>query len=106
VPIRNINAFGVANPLHGLGENGSLFIQSRFGTDAEVWAHIPAAAREIILNKRLRLFYLDAVKIARELAATPDLQLRMQGIVLLGIFLRVAPFVRAQGLGDAQLFER
>jgi pyruvate-ferredoxin/flavodoxin oxidoreductase len=45
------------------------------------------------------------VKIARELAATPDLQLRMQGIVLLGIFLRVAPFVRAQGLGDAPLFE-
>src|SRR3990172_9504922 len=105
VPIHDINAFGVANPLHGLSENGSLFIQSRFGTDAEVWAHIPAAAREIILNKRLRLFYLDAVKIARELAATPDLQLRMQGIVLLGIFLRVAPFVRAQGLGDAQLFE-
>ena len=105
VPIHDINAFGVANPLHGLGENGSLFIQSRFGTDDEVWAHIPAAAREIILNKRLRLFYLDAVKIARELAATPDLQLRMQGIVLLGIFLRVAPFVRAQGLGDAPLFE-
>ena len=105
VPIHDINAFGVANPLHGLSENGSLFMQSRFGTDDEVWAHIPAAAREIILNKRLRLFYLDAVKIARELAATPDLQLRMQGIVLLGIFLRVAPFVRAQGLGDAQLFE-
>lgn len=105
VPIHDINAFGAADPLHGLGENGSLFIQSRFGADAEVWAHIPAAAREIILNKRLRLFYLDAVKIARELAATPDLQLRMQGIVLLGIFLRVAPFVRAQGLGDARLFE-
>jgi pyruvate-ferredoxin/flavodoxin oxidoreductase len=29
----------------------------------------------------------------------------MQGIVLLGIFLRVAPFVRAQGLSDAPLFE-
>jgi pyruvate-ferredoxin/flavodoxin oxidoreductase len=105
VPIHDINAFGVANPLHGLSENGSLFIQSRFATDDEVWAHIPAPARETILDKRLRLFYLDAVKIARELAATPDLQLRMQGIVLLGIFLRIAPFVRAQGLGDAQLFE-
>jgi pyruvate-ferredoxin/flavodoxin oxidoreductase len=45
------------------------------------------------------------VKIARELAAAPDLQLRMQGIVLLGIFLRVAPFVRARGLSEPQLFE-
>ena len=65
----------------------------------------PATARSTILTRGLRVFYLDAVKIARELAATPDLQLRMQGIVLLGIFLRVAPFVRAQGLSEPQLFE-
>ncbi len=105
VPIHDINAFGVADPLHGLVEGGSIFLQSRFETDAEVWAHIPAAARAAMQDRRLRLYYLDAVKIARELAATPDLQLRMQGIVLLGIFLRVAPFVRAKGLSDAQLFE-
>jgi len=105
VPIHDINAFGVADPLHGVVEGGSIFLQSRFETDAEVWAHIPAAARAAMRSKRLRLFYLDAVKIARELAATPDLQLRMQGIVLLGIFLRIAPFVRARGLDDARLFE-
>lgn len=105
VPIHDINAFGAANPLQGLIEGASLFIQSRFETDDQVWAHIPASARETILKKRYHLFYLDTVKIARELAATPDLQLRMQGIVLLGIFLRVAPFVRAKGLSDAQLFE-
>ncbi len=105
VPIHDINAFGAADPLHGLKQGGSLFLQSRFENDREVWAHLPARARETILDKQLHLFYLDAVKIARQLAATPDLQLRMQGIVLLGIFLRLAPFVRARGLSDAQLFE-
>jgi len=46
------------------------------------------------------------VRIARELAASPDLQLRMQGIVLLGVFFRVAPFVRAAKLSDDELFGR
>ena len=105
VPVHNINAFGAADPLLGLAAGGSLFLQSRGADDADVWAHLPATARSTILTRGLRVFYLDAVKIARELAATPDLQLRMQGIVLLGIFLRVAPFVRAQGLSEPQLFE-
>ncbi len=105
VPVHDINAFGAADPLHGLAAGGSLFLQSRGASDADVWAHLPAEARSTILNRGLRVFYLDAVRIARELAATPDLQLRMQGIVLLGIFLRVAPFVRAQGLSEPQLFE-
>jgi pyruvate-ferredoxin/flavodoxin oxidoreductase len=105
VPVHDINAFGAADPLHGLRPGGSLFLQSRGTDDAQVWARLPAAARNTILDRGLRVFYLDAVKIARELAAAPDLQLRMQGIVLLGIFLRVAPFVRARGLSEPQLFE-
>ena len=28
----------------------------------------------------------------------------MQGIVLLGVFLKVAPFVAARGLGDSELY--
>jgi len=105
VPVHDINAFGGADPLHGLNAGGSLFLQSRGEIDADVWARLPAEARTTILHRGLRVFYLDAVKIARELAATPDLQLRMQGIVLLGIFLRVAPFVRAGGLTEPQLCE-
>jgi len=32
-----------------------------------------------------------------------ELAQRMQGIVLLGVFLRVAPFVQARGLNDAAI---
>ena len=35
---------------------------------------------------------LDMVQIAQEVASRADLQLRMQGIVLLGVFLQLTPF--------------
>ncbi len=106
VPIHDANAFASSDPLSGVAEDGAIFLQSRHQTDAEVWAHIPRAAQETILKKRLRVYYLDAVKVARELAATPDLQLRMQGIVLLGVFFKTAPFVSGARLTDDELFAR
>ncbi len=106
VPIHDANAFASSDPLSGVAEGGAIFLQSRHQTDADVWAHIPRAAQETILRRRLRVYYLDAVKIARELAASPDLQSRMQGIVLLGVFFKVAPFVRGAKLTDEDLFAR
>jgi pyruvate-ferredoxin/flavodoxin oxidoreductase len=122
VPVHDTNAFETSDPLLGLGANGVLLVQSRAVDDAELWQSLPDHARETISRRGIRLMYLDTDAIARELAATPDLQLRMQGIVLLGVFLRVAPFadwtearaagqggpgggfVRAKGLSDEQLF--
>ena len=46
---------------------------------------------------------LDAVKVAQEVASQRELGQRMQGIVLLGVFLRVAPFVEERGLSDAEV---
>jgi CBS domain-containing protein len=51
------------------------------------------------------MFYLDAARIAREEASRPDLETRMQGIVLLGVFLRCAPFRKQLG-DDEALFAR
>ncbi|WP_096457600.1 2-oxoacid:acceptor oxidoreductase family protein [Sulfurifustis variabilis] len=105
VAIHDINAFAAADPLSGVVEGGTVFIQSRAPTDAEVWRQIPPAPRETIRSKNLTVLYLDAVRIARGLAATADLQLRMQGIVLLGVFLRAAPFVRHAGVAEEALFQ-
>ena len=41
-----------------------------------------------IRDKKLRVYFADMVKIAREVASVADLQMRMQGIVLLGAFLQ------------------
>lgn len=104
VPVHDTNAFESSDPLLGLGAGGVLLVQSRAANDAELWTSLPDHARETISRRGIRLMYLDTAAIARELAATPDLQLRMQGIVLLGVFLRAVPFVRAKGLSDEQLF--
>jgi pyruvate-ferredoxin/flavodoxin oxidoreductase len=104
VPVNDTNAFAHSDPLLGLREGGVLFVQSRAASDAELWEALPDHARELIARRKIRVLYLDTAAIAHELAATPDLAVRMQGIVLLGVFLRAVPFVREKGLTDEQLF--
>jgi pyruvate-ferredoxin/flavodoxin oxidoreductase len=69
-----------------------------------VWNSIPRSSREFIRQNRIRVLALDAVKVAQEVSSHPQLAQRMQGIVLLGVFLRVAPFVSERGLNDADVY--
>jgi pyruvate-ferredoxin/flavodoxin oxidoreductase len=104
VPLNDVNAFKLGDPLAGLVPGGIVFIQSE-ETDPEViWSRIPPRARATIRQRELRVLALDTARIARETTRQPDLIQRMQGIVLLGVFLRVAPFVDRQGLGEAEVF--
>ncbi|MBI4611606.1 MAG: 2-oxoacid:acceptor oxidoreductase family protein, partial [Candidatus Rokubacteria bacterium] len=105
VPLNDVNAFRLGNPLAGLAEGGMLFIQSARTDPAATWADIPEHARRLIAERRIRLLALDTVRIAREVASRPELQQRMQGIVLLGVFLRATPFLRQRGLTEAEVFE-
>ncbi|MDE2484054.1 MAG: 2-oxoacid:acceptor oxidoreductase family protein [candidate division NC10 bacterium] len=104
VPLNDINAFNLGNPLAGLATDGMVFIQTDKKTPEEVWTRIPDYAKRIIRERRIRVLALDTVKIAREVASSADLEQRMQGIVLLGIFLRCTPFLREQRLSEAQVF--
>lgn len=111
VPLNDVNAFQTANPLKGLQEHGLIFIQSNGfqpgQTDPrEVWNPIPERAKETIRKKQIRVVALDTVAIARESATQIELQQRMQGVVLLGIFLKSAPFLQDYGMTEEQLFER
>jgi pyruvate-ferredoxin/flavodoxin oxidoreductase len=104
VPMNDVNSFNLGNPLAGLVQDGMIFIQSAQTDAVEVWAHVPYYAKKIIRDKNIRVFFLDTVKIAREVTTTPDLIQRMQGIVLLGIFLRVTPFHETAQISDEELF--
>ncbi|MDD5558174.1 2-oxoacid:acceptor oxidoreductase family protein [Candidatus Methylomirabilis sp.] len=104
VPLNDINAFNLGNPLAGLAEEGMVFIQTDKTTPEEVWARIPDYAKRIVRERHIRVLALDTVKIAREVASSADLEQRMQGIVLLGIFLRCTPFLREQHLTEEQVF--
>ncbi|HYL39962.1 MAG TPA: hypothetical protein VET90_01520, partial [Candidatus Binatus sp.] len=41
---------------------------------------------------------LDTATLALRLAPRPDLQVRMQGVALVGVFLRVSPFAARAGM--------
>jgi pyruvate-ferredoxin/flavodoxin oxidoreductase len=98
VPLHDVSAFNLGDPLAGLVDGGDLFIQSPLASADAIWASIPAAARAELIARRIRVTALDTAGLAMRHAPRPDLQLRMQGVALVGVFLRVAPFAERAGL--------
>lgn len=105
IPLNDVNAFNLENPLAGLAQNGMVFVQSQKIDPAQIWSAIPAWAKKELVDKNARLFALDTVAIAREVSSLADLQQRMQGIVLLGVFLRVTPFQSEHAISEEVLFQ-
>ena len=94
--------FGHSNPLSGLKQGGFFIIQSNLGK--ETWATFPLWAQKFIVDKDIRVFYLDAFQIAREEAGAAELQLRMQGIAFQGAFFAASPTMQNAGLTEDALF--
>jgi pyruvate-ferredoxin/flavodoxin oxidoreductase len=90
--------------LHGLVAGGAVFMQSPYADPAEVWKRLPDSNRRFLRDKKVRVYFCDMVKIAREVASEPDLQMRMQGIVLLGAFLRLTPYASEINMSDEQVY--
>jgi pyruvate-ferredoxin/flavodoxin oxidoreductase len=105
IPLNDVNAFNLENPLMGLSDNGMVFVQSHETDPSKIWNAIPSWGRALMLQKNTRLFALDTVQIAMDVSSLADLQQRMQGIVLLGVFLRVTPLQAETGTGEDRLFE-
>jgi pyruvate-ferredoxin/flavodoxin oxidoreductase len=98
VALYDVAAFRQGDPLRGLADGGAVFIQSPEADPEAIWASIPAAARADILARRLAVWALDTAGLARSHAPRPDLEVRMQGVALAGVFLRVSPFAARAGL--------
>ncbi len=103
VPLNDVNAFNLANPLNGLQPGGMLFVQTQKTNHSDIWSDIPQWAQKIILNNKIKVLALDTVKIAKDVSSQPDLIQRMQGIVLLGIFLKATPFLDQSGISEDEL---
>jgi pyruvate-ferredoxin/flavodoxin oxidoreductase len=97
------NVFQNSNPLAGMQQGGVFVIQSEHEPDA-LWASLPPQARQIIQEKDVKVFSIDAFKIATEEATDPDLRYRMQGTAFMGAFFRATPFMEAEGLDEETLF--
>ena len=96
------NVFGHSNPLSGLKKGGTFIIQSNLGD--ETWASFPVWAQKFIVDNEIRVFHIDAFKVARDEAGSPELQLRMQGIAFQGAFFAASPTMANAGLTENALF--
>jgi len=105
VPLNDVNAFNLANPLKGLQEGGMLFVQSPKTESSEIWCDFPKWAQKTIREKKIKVLALDTVKIAKDVSSRPDLIQRMQGIVLLGIFLKATPFLERSDISEDDLMD-
>lgn len=103
VCVHTPNAFHLGDPLAGLIHGGLLFLQTS-ARAADAWNELPGHVRAEALRRGIRVYALDTAAIAREMAPRPDLVQRMQGIALLGVFLRVTPYAARNGLPEERLF--
>ncbi len=104
VVLNDTTALQSGNPLLGIVPGGSIFMQSPFTNPADVWKRIPEHHKRTIRERDLRVYFVDMVKIAREVATQADLEMRMQGIVLLGGFLRLTPYARDRNMSDDEVY--
>ena len=103
VALHDVAAFRQGSPLRGLVDGGTVFVASSQSDPEAVWSSIPVEGRTEILARDLRLAALDTAGLARARAPRPDLVVRMQGVALLGVFLRLTPFAGRAGLGRDEL---
>ncbi|MGH2464608.1 MAG: 2-oxoacid:acceptor oxidoreductase family protein, partial [Candidatus Limnocylindrales bacterium] len=98
VPLHDVAAFRQGDPLHGLVDGGIVFVSSPEPDPQAIWQSIPSEARREILTRHIRVTALDTAALARSRAPRPDLLIRMQGVALVGAFLRLTPFASRAGL--------
>lgn len=104
VVLNDTTALFSGNPLAGLVAGGAVFMQSPYSDPQEVWKRIPEHHKRTIRDRNIRIYFADMVKIARELASEADLEMRMQGIVLLGAFLKLTPYARQSEMSDEEVY--
>lgn len=80
------NVFSHSNPLAGLNKKGVFIIQSNLQTAKEVWRTLPKISQQSIVDKNIKVVYLDGFKIVREETDHSDLQFYRQGIAFQGAF--------------------
>jgi pyruvate-ferredoxin/flavodoxin oxidoreductase len=107
VPLMDPNTWNMGNPLVGLQPGCTLFQHTPNEDPQVLWHSIPVWAKHYIKENNIRVYGVDTIRIAHECCKSDDsLVQRFQGIVLLGVFLRLTPFQKEAHLSQEALFER
>ena len=105
VPLFDLNSFKQGNPLTGLVDGGTVFVPTPMTDPQEIWDALPPATRAEMKARNLRLLALDSASLAKKYAPRPELEIRMNGVALVGVFLKVSPFAERAGLDRPALME-
>lgn len=99
------NVLHHTNALAGLKDGGLFIIQSDLPDPVQVWQSIPEQYQKQIKERNIRVYFLDAFKIAREVATDPELQLRMQGAAFQGAFFAASQLMTEAGFTEETLLK-
>lgn len=107
VPLMDPTTWYMGNPLVGLQDGGIVFQHTDELTAETLWNSLPPYAKYFIREHGIRFYGVDTIEIARE-SCRSDASLiqRFQGVVLLGVFLRVTPFREKAGMSKEDLFAK
>ena len=107
VPLMDPTTWYMGNPLVGMQEGGVVFQHTDATTPQDLWDQLPGYAKYYMKENNTRFFGVDTIEIARESCKNdPSLIQRFQGVVLLGVFLKVTPFKEQAGMSDDALFKQ
>ncbi|MBF0359216.1 MAG: 2-oxoacid:acceptor oxidoreductase family protein [Magnetococcales bacterium] len=105
VPLMDPTTWHMGNPLVGIQDNGIVFQHTDATTPQDLWDSLPAYAKYFMNENKVRFYGVDTIDIARESCQSDDsLIQRFQGVVLLGVFLRVTPFRENANMNVDDLF--
>jgi pyruvate-ferredoxin/flavodoxin oxidoreductase len=107
VPLMDPTTWYMGNPLVGMQEGGIVFQHTDATSPQELWDSLPGYAKYYMKENKTRFFGVDTVAIARESCKNDSsLVQRFQGVVLLGVFLKVTPFKEQAKMSDEDLFKQ
>ena len=101
-----MNAFYSPATLRGLCQGGAVFLQTDPNNFQYHWERVPEESKKILKEKKASLWALDSYRVASGVTDDPALIQRMQGIIILGVFLRISPFVQRIRISEDMLFNR
>jgi len=97
------NIFNLSNPLEGLVENGNLIIQSSLNSAQDVWQSFPNSAQQIIKDKQIKVYFIDANKIALESNKALSAQAGLQHILFKAVFFKFNTIDNEKSAEEIQL---
>ena len=105
VPLMDPTTWYMGNPLVGLQEHGIVFQHTDETSPEALWDSLPPYAKYFMKENDIHFYGVDTIAIARESCQSDSsLIQRFQGVVLLGVFLRVTPFRENANMNEDDLF--